>query len=102
VVTQALAGAQGELVGLKMFQAYHRERGEADTRNVIIIPRSAHGTNPATATIAGYTTKVVDGNDYGIYTVEALPNAEVNLEQIKNLLSTDGHRLAGTLVTNPI
>ena len=101
VVTQPLAGAQGELVGLKMFQAYHRERGEADTRNVIIIPRSAHGTNPATATMAGYTTKVVDGKVYGIYTVEALPNGEMNLEQIKNFLSTDRHRVAGIMVTNP-
>lgn len=101
VVTQPLAGAQGELVGLKMFQAYHRDRGEGDTRNVIIIPRSAHGTNPATATMAGYTTKVVDGKVYGIYTVEALPNGEMNLEQIENFLATDGHRVAGVMVTNP-
>ena len=101
VVTQPLAGAQGELVGLKMFQAYHRDRGEADTRNVVIIPRSAHGTNPASATMAGYVTKVVDGKVYGIYTVEALPNGEMNLEQIRNFLATDGHRVAGIMVTNP-
>jgi glycine dehydrogenase len=101
VVTQAVAGAQGELVGLKMFQAYHRDRGEGDTRNVIIIPRSAHGTNPATATMAGYQTKVVDGKTYGIYTVEALSNGEMNLSQIKEFLKTDGHRVAGVMVTNP-
>lgn len=91
VVTQAVAGAQGELVGLKMFQGYHRDRGEADKRRVIIIPRSAHGTNPATATMAGYE----------IYTVEALPNGEMNLDQIENYLKTDGDKVAGIMVTNP-
>jgi glycine dehydrogenase len=101
VTTQPVAGAQGELVGLKMFQAYHRDRGEGDTRNVLIIPRSAHGTNPATATMAGYQSKVIDGQIYGIYTVEALPNGEMNLAQIKDFLKTDGHRVAGVMVTNP-
>ena len=91
VTTQPVAGAQGELVGLKMFQGYHRDRGESDQRRVVIIPRSAHGTNPATATMAGYE----------IYTVEALPNGEVNLEQIENYLKTDGHKVAGIMVTNP-
>lgn len=101
VTTQPVAGAQGELVGIKMFQAYHRDRGEADTRNVLIIPRSAHGTNPATATMAGYQSKIVDGKVYGIYTVEALANGEMNLLQIKDFLKTDGHRVAGVMVTNP-
>ncbi|HXH75244.1 MAG TPA: aminomethyl-transferring glycine dehydrogenase subunit GcvPB [Bacteriovoracaceae bacterium] len=101
VTTQPLAGAQGELAGLKMFQAYHRDRGEGDKRNVIIIPRSAHGTNPATATMAGYQSKVVDGHIYGIYTVEALSNGEMNLGQIKEFLKTEGHRVAGVMVTNP-
>lgn len=101
VTTQPLAGAQGELVGLKMFQAYHRSRGEGDQRNVVIIPRSAHGTNPATATMAGYETQVIDGQHFGIYTVEALTNGEMNLGQIKDFLKTDGHRVAGVMVTNP-
>ncbi len=91
VTTQPVAGAQGELVGLKMFQGYHRDRGESDKRRVIIIPRSAHGTNPATATMAGYQ----------IYTVEALPNGEMNLDQIKSYLETDGDKVAGIMVTNP-
>jgi glycine dehydrogenase len=101
VVTQGVAGAQGELIGLKMFQAYHRDRGEGDVRNVIIIPRSAHGTNPASATMAGYESRTVDGKIYGIYTIEALPNGEMNLGQIKEFLKTDGHRVAGVMVTNP-
>jgi glycine dehydrogenase len=101
VTTQPVAGAQGELVGIKMFQAYHRDHGEAETRNVLIIPRSAHGTNPATATMAGYESKTIDGKIYGIYTVEALTNGEMNLQQIKDFLKTDGHRVAGVMVTNP-
>jgi glycine dehydrogenase len=101
VTTQPVAGAQGELVGVKMFQAYHRDHGEAETRNVLIIPRSAHGTNPATATMAGYQSKIIDGKVYGIYTVEALANGEMNLGQIKDFLKTDGHRVAGVMVTNP-
>ena len=50
VTTQPVAGAQGELVGIKMFQAYHRANNE--NRDIILIPKSAHGTNPATATMA--------------------------------------------------
>lgn len=101
VTTQPVAGAQGELVGLKLFQAYHRDRGEADSRNVLIIPRSAHGTNPASATMAGFETKTVDGKVYGIYTIEAQSNGEMNLDQLKEFLKTDGQRVAGIMVTNP-
>ena len=54
VTTQPVAGAQGELVGIKLFQAYHQHRGEGGQRDLILIPRSAHGTNPATATMAGF------------------------------------------------
>ena len=54
VTTQPVAGAQGELVGIKLFQAYHEEKGE--NRDIILIPKSAHGTNPATATMAGIKT----------------------------------------------
>jgi glycine dehydrogenase len=101
VTTQPVAGAQGELVGIKLFQAYHRDRGEGDSRNVILIPRSAHGTNPATATMAGYESRIVDGKVIGIYTIEATASGEMNLDQIKDFLKTDGHRVAGVMVTNP-
>ncbi len=101
VVTQPVAGAQGELVGLKMFQAYHRDRGEGEQRRLVIIPRSAHGTNPATATMAGYETKTVDGVQYGLVIVEALANGEINLDQVREILARDGKRVAGVMVTNP-
>ena len=60
VTTQPVAGAQGELVGIKLFQAYHASRGDTQ-RDVVLIPRSAHGTNFATATMAGYGNKTVVG-----------------------------------------
>jgi glycine dehydrogenase len=101
VTTQPVAGAQGELVGLKLFQAYHQDRGEGDQRNIVIIPRSAHGTNPATATMAGFETKKVDGKPMGIVTIEALPTGEMNFDQLKQLISDYADNIAGVMVTNP-
>ncbi len=93
VTTQPMAGAQGELVGLKMFQAYHRDRGDK-SRDIILIPRSAHGTNPATATMAGYAAD-------NIKLIEADPTGQMNLEQVKSLVKEFGPRIAGVMVTNP-
>ncbi len=101
VTTQPVAGAQGELVGLKLFQAYHRNNGEAETRNVILIPRSAHGTNPATATMAGFETKVLDGVQYGIVIIEADGTGHISLEQLKTEITKYNTRIAGVMVTNP-
>ncbi|WP_372655451.1 aminomethyl-transferring glycine dehydrogenase subunit GcvPB [Halobacteriovorax sp.] len=101
VVTQPVAGAQGELVGLKMFQAYHRDRGNAEKKDIILIPRSAHGTNPATATMAGFETKKAGGVQYGIITIEANENAEVDFTQLKSVVAEYGERIAGIMVTNP-
>lgn len=101
VVTQPVAGAQGELVGLKMFQAYHADKGELESRNIILIPRSAHGTNPATATTAGFVTKSVGGEKYGIILVEANENGEVDMEQFEGLVAQYKTRIAGMMVTNP-
>ena len=101
VTTQPVAGAQGELVGLKLFQAYHRDRGEGDTRNIVIIPRSAHGTNPATATMAGFITKKVDGKEMGIITISAKENGEMDLDQIQSIIDQYASNIAGIMVTNP-
>lgn len=96
VTTQPMAGAQGELVGLKMFQAYHRDRAkEGDIkRDIILIPRSAHGTNPATATMAGYDPD-------NIKLIEADTTGQMNLEQVRSLVAEFGPRIAGVMVTNP-
>ena len=101
VTTQPVAGAQGELVGLKMFQAYHRDNEDANKRNIVIIPRSAHGTNPATATMAGYETKKVKGEVFGIVGLDALPTGEMDFEKLKSTIEQYGERLAGVMVTNP-
>jgi len=101
VTTQPVAGAQGELVGIKLFQAYHRDRNEAEQRNIVLIPRSAHGTNPATATMAGIQTKVENGITYGIVTIEANEHGQIHLEQLKKEVEKYQQRILGIMVTNP-
>ncbi len=100
VVTQVVAGAQGELVGIKMFQAYHRARGDHG-RDVLLIPNSAHGTNFATASTAGFETRVVDGKRYGIVVLKALPSGEVDLADLDTNLAELGSRVCGVMCTNP-
>ena len=58
---QPLAGAHGELTGAMIIAAYHRDRG--DRRTTILIPDSAHGTNPASAAIAGFDVRVIPSDD---------------------------------------
>jgi glycine dehydrogenase len=101
VTTQPVAGAQGELVGLKLFQAYHRNNGESESRNILLIPRSAHGTNPASATMAGFETKTVDGIQYGIVTIEANKKGQIDFDQMKAAIEKYNTRIAGVMVTNP-
>ena len=100
VVTGVVAGAQGELVGIKMFQAYHRARGDAG-RDVLLIPNSSHGTNFATAATAGFETKVVDGRRYGIVVLKAAPTGEVDLDDLDAKLAELGPRVCGVMCTNP-
>ena len=64
ICMQPNSGAQGEYAGLVTIQRYHAARGEGQ-RNVCLIPRSAHGTNPATAQMCGLTVVVVDCDDSG-------------------------------------
>ena len=89
-----MAGAQGELVGLKLFQAYHRDRGES--RYVILIPRSAHGTNFATATMAGF-----GGKTGKIVYLEADTEGRVLNEDLDRRIEEYGSRIAGVMITNP-
>lgn len=81
------AGAQGELTGLQMIAAYHRQRGD-DQRNEILIPDNAHGTNPATAAMAGFKTVPIRTN----------ANGDLDIEQLKSVVS---NRVAGLMLTNP-
>ncbi|WMJ78295.1 MULTISPECIES: aminomethyl-transferring glycine dehydrogenase subunit GcvPB [unclassified Sedimentibacter] len=84
---QPAAGAHGELTGLMIIKAYHRSRGD-EKRNIIIIPDSAHGTNPASAVVAGFETVEVKSNDKGL----------VDLESLKTVMSD---KVAGLMLTNP-
>ena len=101
VATQPVAGAQGELVGLKLFQAYHRSRGESG-RNVVLIPHSAHGTNPATATMAGFET-IQQGVETlaGVVEIQAGSNGQMDLEHLQALLRRYRGHIAGIMITNP-
>ena len=106
VTTQPVAGAQGELVSIKMFQAFHADRGQSAQRDVILIPRSAHGTNPATAAMAGFETKAVKGGNGGIVKaffvlIEAGPDGMMDWDQFEGAVEDYGHRIAGVMVTNP-
>ena len=61
---QPAAGAHGELTGIKMVRAYHVDRGNPASR--VLIPASAHGTNPASAALCGYGVTEIPANDAGI------------------------------------
>jgi glycine dehydrogenase len=101
VATQPVAGAQGELVSIKMFQAYHQANGEGNKRDIILVPRSAHGTNPATATMAGFETRVVNGKKSGIALIEADSEGRMAWPQLNAVVREFNDRIAGIMVTNP-
>lgn len=70
VTMQPVAGSHGELTGLKIIRAYHRARGEV--RMNVIVPDSAHGTNPASVTVCGLKTVEIKSNDDGSINLDAL------------------------------
>jgi glycine dehydrogenase len=92
VTTQPVAGAQGELVGIKLFQAYHRNNGE-ENREYILIPRSAHGTNFATAAMAGCPE--------GIIYLEANDQGMIDTDDFHKKIQQYGPKLCGVMITNP-
>ena len=87
VTLQPAAGAQGELTGILMIRAYHRSRGEPD-RTEVLVPDSSHGTNPATATMAGFST----------ITIPSASDGGVDLDAFRAAL---GPRTAAVMITNP-
>ncbi len=85
---QPNSGAQGEYSGLSVIRAYHRDRGEGH-RNVTLIPTSAHGTNPASAVMAGMQVVLVNCRENGDIDVEDLrKKAEENRENLAALMVT--------------
>ncbi|CAM4297153.1 aminomethyl-transferring glycine dehydrogenase subunit GcvPB [Paenibacillus alkaliterrae] len=70
VTLQPAAGAHGEWTGLMLIRAYHESRGEQRTK--VIVPDSSHGTNPASATTAGFATITIPSNERGMVDLDAL------------------------------
>ncbi|MBP9854003.1 MAG: aminomethyl-transferring glycine dehydrogenase subunit GcvPB [Candidatus Omnitrophica bacterium] len=81
---QPLAGAHGELTGVMMMAAYHKAKGAK--KKYIIIPDSAHGTNPATASIAGYETISIPSTPEGVMDIEIL-KSKIN-DEVAGLMMT--------------
>lgn len=90
VSLQPNAGSQGELAGLLAIRGYHRDRGEGH-RDVCLIPASAHGTNAASAVMAGMRVVVVKCNDQG----------DVDLADLNAKIETHGAALAALMITYP-
>ena len=84
---QPMAGAHGELTGCMLIAAYHRARGDAK-RRIMLIPDAAHGTNPASAAVAGFEIRVIKSDD----------NGNVDLEDLRNNLSDE---VGGFMLTCP-
>ncbi|MBO6055160.1 MAG: aminomethyl-transferring glycine dehydrogenase subunit GcvPB [Oscillospiraceae bacterium] len=85
---QPAAGAHGEYTGLLLIRRYHELRGDLEKRTKILVPDSAHGTNPASAVMAGFTVVSVPSNSEGGVDLEALRAAA-------------GEDTAGLMLTNP-
>ena len=84
------AGAHGELTGLMVIRSYHMSRND-QRRKKIIIPDSAHGTNPASAAICGLEVVEVKSRDNGL----------VDVDNLREVISTYGDEIAGMMMTNP-
>jgi glycine dehydrogenase len=90
VSLQPNSGAQGEFTGLMVIREYHKSRGDVD-RNVALIPASAHGTNPASAVMAGMKVVVVNST----------PQGNVDIQDLKNKAEVNKNKLAALMITYP-
>src|SRR5690606_1601428 len=90
VSLQPNSGAQGEYAGLLAIRAYHRERGQPQ-RDICLIPASAHGTNPASARMAGMQVLVVESDTRG----------QVDVDDLDRKIAQAAGRLAALMITYP-
>ena len=84
------AGAHGELTGLMIIDNYHRQRGDMQ-RKKVIVPDSAHGTNPASAAVCGLE----------IIEVKSQANGQVDVEDLQRIVADQGAEIAAMMMTNP-
>ncbi|MEO7021161.1 MAG: aminomethyl-transferring glycine dehydrogenase subunit GcvPB [Ktedonobacteraceae bacterium] len=91
VTLQPSAGAHGELTGLMLIKAFHESKGQAH-RNIVLIPDNAHGTNPASATLANYKAVEVKSDPV---------TGGIEKEYLKQLLDAHGSEIAAIMMTNP-
>ena len=87
IALSPMAGAQGEFAGVAMIKAYHQKRGD-QARVEMLVPDAAHGTNPASAAMCGFTVREIP----------TTPEGDVDLEKLKALV---GPQTAGIMLTNP-
>jgi len=100
VTLQPSAGAAGEYTGVMLIRAYHESHGRK--RRVILIPDSAHGTNPATAAMAGYEVEEVPSQADGTISFEDVVDAKGSVRKgLRRLIAELGEDVAGMMVTNP-
>jgi len=90
VTLQPAAGAHGEITGLMIIKAYHEQRGQGE-RNIVLIPDGAHGTNPASATLANYQTVELKSDARG----------GVDVAHLKETLAQHEGKIAALMMTNP-
>jgi glycine cleavage system P protein (glycine dehydrogenase) subunit 2 len=90
VTLQPAAGAHGEITGLMIIKAYHESRGDTE-RTIVLIPDGAHGTNPASATLADYTTVELKSDARG----------GVDVAHLDETLAKHQGRIAALMMTNP-
>lgn len=88
VCLQTAAGAHGELLCLMLMRAYHESRGEGNKRKIILVPDSAHGTNPASAALCGFTVRSIPTDSEG----------NTDLGSLREALND---QVAGMMLTNP-
>ncbi|GAC1512624.1 MAG: aminomethyl-transferring glycine dehydrogenase subunit GcvPB [Ktedonobacteraceae bacterium] len=91
VTLQPSAGAHGELTGLMLIKAYHQSRGQGH-RNIVLIPDNAHGTNPASATLADYKAVEIDSDPR---------TGGIEIEHLRKMLDAHGSDVAAIMLTNP-
>ena len=89
-IMKPFAGAHGELTGLMVIKGYHESRGDM-LRTKVIVPDSAHGTNPASAAVCGYD----------IVEVKSLSDGTVDVEALREIVAQEGNTIAAMMMTNP-